>query len=77
MLPRGPDHLPEAIYPPDEWAVVEKSFNPELLGRMETVFATANGHLGMRGAFEEVVRIASRRWARYQLNARSASIARA
>ncbi len=40
-------------YPPDEWNVIEKKFNPEFLAQLETMTATGNGFLGMRGSFEE------------------------
>jgi beta-phosphoglucomutase len=42
-----------AIYPPDEWKIREISFDPKLAARNETVFSLGNGHLGMRGNFEE------------------------
>ena len=44
---------PEFIYPIEEWRLVEKSFAPQFLPQAETIFAVANGYLGMRGAFEE------------------------
>ena len=44
---------PEYVYPPDEWRMVEKKFYPDFLPATETLFATANGYLGMRGSFEE------------------------
>jgi alpha,alpha-trehalose phosphorylase len=40
-------------YPPDEWNVIEKKFKPEFLAQLETMTATGNGFLGMRGSFEE------------------------
>ena len=46
---------PPHIYPADEWNIVEKQYTPEFLERGETIFATSNGYLGMRGAFEEGV----------------------
>src|SRR6201987_6470508 len=39
--------------PPDEWNVIEKHFNPELLAQLETILALGNGYLGMRGCPEE------------------------
>jgi alpha,alpha-trehalose phosphorylase len=45
-----PDHH---AYPPDEWNMVEKKFNPKFLAQMETIMSTGNGYLGMRGCFEE------------------------
>jgi alpha,alpha-trehalose phosphorylase len=44
---------PEFIYPIEEWRCVEKKFAPQFLPQAETIFAVANGYLGMRGAFEE------------------------
>ena len=41
------------IYPTDPWKIRETSFDPSLAARNETVFALGNGHLGMRGNFEE------------------------
>lgn len=40
-------------YPPDRWRLVERSYNPEFVPQTETLFALANGYLGIRGAFEE------------------------
>ncbi|HTP60026.1 MAG TPA: glycoside hydrolase family 65 protein, partial [Spirochaetia bacterium] len=42
-----------AIYPPDDWVIREPAFQPALAARNETIFSLANGHLGMRGNFEE------------------------
>ena len=44
---------PEHIYPIDEWRIVEKRFYPRFLAQTETVFAVANGYIGLRGDFEE------------------------
>jgi alpha,alpha-trehalose phosphorylase len=44
---------PAPIYPPDPWAIRETSFDPAQLRRNETIFSLGNGHLGMRGNFEE------------------------
>lgn len=41
------------IYPIDEWRIVEKEFNIENNELDETIFALGNGHIGMRGNFEE------------------------
>ena len=41
------------VYPPDEWNVIEKKFNPRVIPQTETIMATGNGHLGLRGCFEE------------------------
>ncbi|MGA2976709.1 MAG: beta-phosphoglucomutase [Spirochaetia bacterium] len=40
-------------YPPDPWRIRETSFDPSLAVRNETIFALANGTLGLRGTFEE------------------------
>jgi alpha,alpha-trehalose phosphorylase len=45
-----PDHHG---YPPDEWNMIEKKFNPSFLAQTETMFALGNGYLGMRGCSEE------------------------
>ncbi len=45
--------LPEHIYPPDEWRIVESRFSPDHAERAETIYALANGYLGVRGTFEE------------------------
>jgi alpha,alpha-trehalose phosphorylase len=44
---------PEFLYPIEEWRWVEKTFAPQFLSQAETIFAVANGYLGIRGAFEE------------------------
>ncbi|MFO7653527.1 MAG: beta-phosphoglucomutase family hydrolase [Candidatus Krumholzibacteriia bacterium] len=53
MLHREPRTPPEYIYPVDPWRIVEKRFAPRYLEQTETLFALANGYLGIRGAFEE------------------------
>ena len=45
-----PDHH---VYPPDEWNMIEKKFNPNFLAQAETMLAVGNGYLGMRGCPEE------------------------
>ena len=45
--------LPELIYPIEEWRLVETAFAPQFLPQGETIFAVANGYLGMRGTFGE------------------------
>jgi alpha,alpha-trehalose phosphorylase len=44
---------PVDIYPDNDWAIVERRFSPEFVAQNETIFATANGYLGMRGNFLE------------------------
>ena len=46
---------PPHIYPPDEWNMVEKEFNPSFLAQNETIYSIGNGYLGMRGCPEEGV----------------------
>ncbi len=43
----------KSAYPPEVWAIRETSFDPRMIARNETIFALANGHLGLRGNFEE------------------------
>ncbi|MDF1605186.1 glycosyl hydrolase family 65 protein [Nocardioides sp. YIM 152315] len=49
----GPDPLDRGRFPVDEWSLVETSYNPVDLGLTETLFAVANGYLGIRGNPEE------------------------
>ena len=44
-----------AGYPADPWMIRETVFDPASLVRNETIFALANGSLGIRGSFEEGV----------------------
>jgi alpha,alpha-trehalose phosphorylase len=44
---------PADVYPVDPWRIVERRFYPRFLPQMETIFATSNGYLGIRGTFEE------------------------
>ncbi|MHC4765136.1 MAG: glycoside hydrolase family 65 protein [Planctomycetota bacterium] len=53
MLQRELELPPRHIYPPDEWRLVEREFYPRRLAQFETLFTTANGYLGIRGACEE------------------------
>src|SRR6516164_562977 len=46
-------HPPELIYPIEKWRLVETAFAPQFLPQGETIFALANGYLGLRGAFSE------------------------
>jgi alpha,alpha-trehalose phosphorylase len=45
--------LPDRVYPPDPWRLVETRFSERYCARAETIFAVANGFIGMRGTFEE------------------------
>jgi alpha,alpha-trehalose phosphorylase len=53
MIPRRHVLPPVDIYPDNDWAIVERRFSPEFVAQNETIFATANGYLGMRGNFLE------------------------
>src|SRR4051794_7428269 len=53
MIKRDPALPPDFLYPIEEWRWVERAFAPQFLPQAETIFAVANGYLGMRGAFEE------------------------
>jgi alpha,alpha-trehalose phosphorylase len=53
MLKREIVLLPEHLYPPEEWRLVEARYSDEYVDRAETIFALANGFLGVRGSFEE------------------------
>jgi alpha,alpha-trehalose phosphorylase len=44
---------PEHLYPPDEWRIVEARWSPQYSDRAETIFAFANGYVGVRGTLEE------------------------
>lgn len=47
---------PADIFPADPWALEETRFGPkyaDFLGQSETMFALANGHLGLRGTLDE------------------------
>ncbi|GAB6088997.1 glycoside hydrolase family 65 protein [Spirochaeta dissipatitropha] len=43
----------EHPYELDGWRITETEFHPEKVAADETVFALANGHIGIRGTFEE------------------------
>ncbi|MBW8173615.1 glycoside hydrolase family 65 protein [Ornithinimicrobium sp. Arc0846-15] len=47
------DPLDRSRFPADEWALVESDYSNQDLGTTETIFAVANGYLGMRGNPEE------------------------
>jgi alpha,alpha-trehalose phosphorylase len=46
-------HMRRAAYPVADWQIVERSFDPRYLPAAESVFAVANGYLGLRGTPEE------------------------
>ncbi len=51
--PAAADPLDRTRFPVDEWALIENDYRAEDLGTTETLFAVANGYLGMRGNPEE------------------------
>ncbi|MCJ1673422.1 glycoside hydrolase family 65 protein [Rathayibacter sp. VKM Ac-2929] len=53
MNPITSDPLDRNRFPVDEWSLIETEFATELQGRTETLFATGNGYLGLRGNVEE------------------------
>ncbi|AUX30307.1 MULTISPECIES: glycoside hydrolase family 65 protein [Sorangium] len=53
MIRHEPVLPPEFIFPAEDWRMVERQFVPAFVAQTETMFATANGYLGMRGGFEE------------------------
>ena len=53
MKQSAPDHLPPWRYPLDPWRLVERQFDPTDIGTTETLFAVANGYLGLRANPEE------------------------
>lgn len=40
-------------YPLNEWEIVEECFEPGNIHKNESIFATGNGYIGLRGNFEE------------------------
>ena len=53
MLHREIVGLPTTVFPIDEWALVETAFEEDYLARAETIFALANGYVGIRGCADE------------------------
>ncbi len=43
----------DVLDPPEPWALVESGVDRQRLGRSESLFALANGHLGLRGNLDE------------------------
>ncbi len=60
MLHRERSTPPTYIYPVDEWKMIEQQFAPQFMAQAETIFATANGYLGMRGNCDECEPVAER-----------------
>jgi trehalose/maltose hydrolase-like predicted phosphorylase len=44
----GPD-----VFSVEPWALTETILRPELLARIESLFALSNGHIGLRGNLDE------------------------
>jgi alpha,alpha-trehalose phosphorylase len=53
VIPRDLRLPPEHIFPSDEWRIVEHEFTLDWMGNAESIFAVANGFMGIRGTFEE------------------------
>jgi len=53
MHRRPPAMLPQHRFPLDPWRLIEAEYSDEDLGLTETLFATANGYIGMRANPEE------------------------
>lgn len=53
QLPDPSDPLDRTRFPLDEWRLVETEYDDDDLGTTETLFAVANGYIGMRGNPEE------------------------
>lgn len=47
------DPMDETIFPADPWRLIETEWSVDRMGQSETLFAVANGYLGMRGVPEE------------------------
>ena len=53
MMHRKRLDFPDYVYPTDEWRMVETKYFPRFIPSTETLFATSNGYIGMRGSFIE------------------------
>jgi alpha,alpha-trehalose phosphorylase len=53
MIRHEPVLPPQFIFPVEDWRVVEREPASAFVAQSETIFATANGFLGLRGAHEE------------------------
>ncbi|HLU34237.1 MAG TPA: glycosyl hydrolase family 65 protein [Thermomicrobiales bacterium] len=43
----------QSTFPVEPWTITEQSLDLDLLGQTETIFALANGHIGLRGNLDE------------------------
>lgn len=53
MKRAAPDHLPQHRFPLDPWRFIEREYDVSDIGVTETLFAVANGYIGMRANPEE------------------------
>ena len=53
MLKRQIVAPPEHWFPSDDWRIIEARWTPQFSERAETVFALANGYVGVRGTLDE------------------------
>ena len=53
MLLRRRREAPVDVFPIDDWRIVQARFDRRYVAHEETLYALANGYLGMRGGFEE------------------------
>jgi alpha,alpha-trehalose phosphorylase len=52
-VPRVRIHPPRDLFPTQPWRITETRYAHEFLAQAETIYALANGYLGLRGDFEE------------------------
>jgi len=52
-VPRSRIHPPSDLFPTQPWGMTETRYAHEFLAQTETIYALANGYLGLRGDFEE------------------------
>ena len=53
MVLRARLHLPDDLFPVDPWGLESRVYTGEFVHEAETIFALANGYLGLRGSHEE------------------------
>jgi len=53
MVLRTRLELPEDLFPGDPWSIESRGYTGEVVQEAETIFALANGYLGLRGSHEE------------------------
>jgi len=52
-VPRARVRPPVGLFPVEPWGITQTDYAPEFLAQTETIYALANGYLGLRGDFEE------------------------